>query len=84
MSRRRPRIGSRPCFRCWLAGGGCRASWAGDAAPATVIPMLLDYYRQGRLPFDRLLRFYAFEDIGAAFHDMEQGEVIKPVLRMLA
>ncbi|MEJ0007729.1 MAG: hypothetical protein WDM77_15525 [Steroidobacteraceae bacterium] len=46
--------------------------------------MLLDYYRQGRLPFDRLLRFYAFEDIGAAFHDMEQGEVIKPVLRMLA
>jgi aryl-alcohol dehydrogenase len=46
--------------------------------------MLLDYYRQGRLPFDRLVRFYPFGEIGAAFRDMERGEVIKPVLRMSA
>jgi aryl-alcohol dehydrogenase len=54
----------------------------GDAAPQFFIPMLIDYYRQGRLPFDRLIRFYRFEDIAAAFADMQRGETIKPVLRM--
>jgi aryl-alcohol dehydrogenase len=68
-----------------LAGGRrLQGILGGDAAPHTVIPMLLDYYRQGRLPFDRLVRFYSFADIGAAFHDMAHGEVIKPVLRMWA
>ena len=44
--------------------------------------MLIDYYRQGRMPFDRLIRFYRFEQIAEAFHDMEHGATIKPVLRM--
>jgi len=54
----------------------------GDAAPQVFIPMLIEYYRQGRLPFDRLMRVYPFEQIGAAFTDMEQGRTIKPVLRI--
>jgi aryl-alcohol dehydrogenase len=44
--------------------------------------MLIDYYRQGRFPFDRLIRFYAFEDIATAFEDMQRGDAIKPVLRI--
>jgi aryl-alcohol dehydrogenase len=44
--------------------------------------MLVDYYRQGRLPIDRLIRFYCFDQIADAFRDMEHGETIKPVLRM--
>ena len=54
----------------------------GDAAPQFFIPMLIEYYRQGRLPFDRLIRFYKFEDIATAFQDMQSGETIKPVLRI--
>lgn len=53
-----------------------------DAPPQFFIPMLIDYYRQGRLPFDRLIRFYRFDEIAAAFHDMHSGDAIKPVLRM--
>jgi aryl-alcohol dehydrogenase len=72
-----------PAMFPMLAGGRrLQGILGGDAAPQSVIPVLIDYYRQGRLPFDRLLRFYAFEDIGQAFRDMEQGEVVKPVLRM--
>lgn len=72
-----------PAMFPMLAGGRrLQGILGGDAAPQSVIPMLVDYHRQGRLPFDRLLRFYAFEDIGTAFHDMEQGAVIKPVLRI--
>jgi aryl-alcohol dehydrogenase len=54
----------------------------GDAAPQFFIPLLVEYYRQGRLPLERLIRFYAFADIASAFRDMEHGEAIKPVLRM--
>jgi aryl-alcohol dehydrogenase len=66
-----------------LAGGRkLQGILGGDAAPQVFIPMLIDYYRQGRLPFDRLIRFYPFAQIADAFRDMEQGETIKPVLRM--
>ena len=44
--------------------------------------MLVDYYRQGRFPLDRLIRTYAFEDIGQAFADTGSGQAIKPVLTM--
>ena len=66
-----------------LAGGQrLQAVLTGDATPATFIPMLIDYYRQGRFPFDRLIRFYPFEKIADAFHDSATGSAIKPVLLM--
>jgi aryl-alcohol dehydrogenase len=73
-----------PLFAMLAGGRRLQGILGGDAAPQSVIPVLVDYHRQGRLPFDRLLRFYDFDDIGTAFRDMEHGEVIKPVLRMEA
>jgi aryl-alcohol dehydrogenase len=54
----------------------------GDAVPDLFIPKLIELYRQGRLPFDRLITYYPFEEINRAVADMEQGRVIKPVLRV--
>jgi aryl-alcohol dehydrogenase len=66
-----------------LAGGrSVRGILGGDSTPSLFIPMLIDYFRQGRFPFDRLIRYYPFEQIGQAFRDCEQGTAIKPVLRM--
>jgi aryl-alcohol dehydrogenase len=53
----------------------------GDAIPDLFIPRLIELYRQGRLPFDRLITFYPFDAINQAVEDMEAGRVIKPVLR---
>jgi aryl-alcohol dehydrogenase len=53
----------------------------GDAIPDLFIPKLIDLYRQGRFPFDRMITFYPFEDINKAVEDMEKGLVIKPVLK---
>jgi aryl-alcohol dehydrogenase len=53
----------------------------GDAVPDLFIPRLIDLYRQGRLPFERMISFYPFERINEAVEDMEQRRVIKPVLR---
>jgi aryl-alcohol dehydrogenase len=54
----------------------------GDSVPETFIPQLIDYYRQGRFPFDRLIEFYELDNINDAVRDTEAGRTIKPVIRM--
>ena len=54
----------------------------GDAIADLFIPKLIELYSQGRLPFDRLITFYPFDEINQAVEDMEAGRVIKPVLRL--
>jgi aryl-alcohol dehydrogenase len=54
----------------------------GDAVSSTFIPTLIEYYRQGRFPFDRLIKYYDFADINQAIEDSETGKTIKPVLRI--
>jgi aryl-alcohol dehydrogenase len=53
----------------------------GDAVPDLFIPKLIELHRQGRLPFERMITFYPFAQIGQAVEDMEHRRVIKPVLR---
>jgi len=69
-------------FPMLATGKSIKGILGGDAAPQTFIPMLVEFYRQGRLPLERLIRFYRFEDIAAAFRDTIAGEAIKPVMRM--
>ncbi|WP_017672427.1 NAD(P)-dependent alcohol dehydrogenase [Blastomonas sp. AAP53] len=52
----------------------------GSADPASFIPQLIAYYRQGLFPFDRLVEYFAFDDIEQAIAAGETGRVIKPVL----
>ena len=54
----------------------------GCSIPKLFIPKLLDYYRKGMFPFDKLITFYDFKDINKAFEDTHSGKVIKAVLRM--
>jgi aryl-alcohol dehydrogenase len=69
-------------FQILSGGRTLRGILGGDASPTLFIPLLMDYYRQGRLPFDRLIRFYPLRDIAQAFADCERGDTIKAVLRM--
>ena len=54
----------------------------GDSDPQQFIPDLIELYRQGDFPFDKLITYYDFEDIEQAVEDSENGETIKPVLRV--
>lgn len=69
-----------PMFPMLAGGRQLRGILGGDAAPRIFLPRLIEYWRQGRFPFDRLIQTYGFNDIGQAFADLEQGRVIKPVL----
>jgi aryl-alcohol dehydrogenase len=65
-----------------LAGRTVRGIAQGDSVPQIFIPTLIDMHRQGVFPFDRLIRFYDFEDINAAVEDTRRGDTIKAVLRI--
>jgi aryl-alcohol dehydrogenase len=56
----------------------------GDVVAKTFIPVLINLYKQGRFPFDRLVRFYDFDEINQAIEDSEKGVTIKPILRIAA
>ena len=64
-----------------LFGRSLRGIIEGDSVPDVFIPRLIDLYKQGRFPFDKLVTYYDFEDINKAVEDTEQGRVIKAVLR---
>jgi aryl-alcohol dehydrogenase len=69
-------------FQILSGGRTLRGIIGGDSSPGSFIPLLIEYYRRGRLPFDRLIRFYPFQEIARAFADCEHGTTIKAVLRM--
>lgn len=54
----------------------------GNANPKTFIPLLIDYWRKGMFPFDRLITAFSFERIDEAWEQFRAGRVIKPVLLM--
>jgi aryl-alcohol dehydrogenase len=66
-----------------LAGGRTVTGVSsGDSRPREFIPELVELFRQGRLPVDRLVRTYPFSSINEAFAASESGDVIKAVLLM--
>ena len=64
------------------AGRTLRGIVEGDSNPDIFIPLLARLYAQGRFPFDKLVKFYSFEEINQAVHDSETGKVVKAIVRI--
>ncbi|GGC87625.1 putative zinc-containing alcohol dehydrogenase [Chelatococcus reniformis] len=54
----------------------------GDSNPGEFLPELMDLHRLGRLPFDRLITTFPFEQINEAVAAQHRGECVKIVLLM--
>jgi aryl-alcohol dehydrogenase len=52
----------------------------GDSDPDVFIPRMIELYRQGKLPFDRLVKTYPLEKINQAVADQHAGKCVKVVL----
>ena len=65
-----------------LGGRTVRGVAQGDSVPQLFIPQLIDLYKAGRFPFDRLITVYGFNEINQATTDTRTGAAIKPVLRI--
>lgn len=66
-----------------LAGGrSLKGILGGSAAPRTFVPVMIDLWRQGRFPVERLVTRYPFADFATAWDDCDAARVVKPVLVM--
>jgi hypothetical protein len=64
-----------------LAGGrNLMGILEGDAVPQLLIPRLIDLWKQGRFPFDKLITTYPLSQINEAEAATTSGSVIKPIL----
>ncbi|HZK32281.1 MAG TPA: NAD(P)-dependent alcohol dehydrogenase [Corynebacterium sp.] len=54
----------------------------GGSTSGELIPALIDLYRQGRFPFDRLVKVYDFGEIDVAIAESTAGDTVKAVLRV--
>jgi aryl-alcohol dehydrogenase len=55
---------------------------AGSSTPRLFIPQMIEWYKLGRFPVDRLVRTFAFEEINEAWAESAAGKTVKPVLLM--
>ena len=67
--------------RCSPSGAPCAGS-SRATVPDMFLPTLIELWRQGRFPVDRIMAYYDFDEIDRAARDAEEGRVIKPVLRI--
>jgi len=63
-----------------LVGKTVKGILEGGAEPRDLIPRLLDLWREGRFPFDRLIETFPLDQINEAEQASLSGRVIKPVL----
>ncbi len=41
---------------------------------------MIQWYREGKFPFDKLVKMFPATDVAEAVYNMENGSVIKPIL----
>ncbi|KAL3434385.1 chaperonin 10-like protein [Aspergillus tetrazonus] len=52
----------------------------GDVVPQEYLPKLLKWVNEGKLPLDRIVKFYQAEAFETAIRDMQSGVTVKPVI----
>ncbi|MEM7015721.1 MAG: NAD(P)-dependent alcohol dehydrogenase [Pseudomonadota bacterium] len=61
-------------------GQSIRGIIEGDSDPDTFIPELIEHFKAGRLPFDKLIKTYPLSQINEAIADQHAGKCVKVVL----
>ncbi|KAL4908532.1 hypothetical protein BDW74DRAFT_175214 [Aspergillus multicolor] len=48
--------------------------------PQQIVPLLVQWYKEGKFPIDRIVKIYPATEMNRALEDLKAGKVIKPVL----
>jgi Zn-dependent alcohol dehydrogenase len=63
-----------------MTGLSLSGSILGDALPQEFVPKMVEWYRNGDFPIDKLVKYYKAEDVLEAVDAMHDGSIVKPVL----
>lgn len=53
----------------------------GESVPQLYIPMLIELYKQGVFPFDKLIKYYTLDTINEAIADSKKGTTLKAIMK---
>nr|POE62401.1 aryl-alcohol dehydrogenase [Quercus suber] len=67
-------------FRFMTTGKQFIGAVEGQAYPPEFVPKMIQWYREGRFPIDKLVKFFAAEDFDVGLKEMHEGTTIKPIL----
>jgi Zn-dependent alcohol dehydrogenase len=69
-----------PAFLFMNSGKAYMGAIEGNSISSDFIPKMIGWYRDGRFPFDKLVKLMAVEEFEKGIHEMHTGETVKPVL----
>ncbi|GAB7347270.1 hypothetical protein MBLNU459_g3360t1 [Dothideomycetes sp. NU459] len=69
-----------PVFTFMVAGKAFIGAIEGNSVPREFLPKLIQWYREGKFPFDKMVKLMPAADFEKGLHEMHSGETIKPVL----
>lgn len=52
----------------------------GDVVPSKYVPQMIEWYKSGQFPVDKLVKFYQADDWQKAVDDMNDGHTVKAVI----
>lgn len=61
-------------------GKRLRGSIEGDVTPSEYVPKMIKWQKEGKLPIEKLIKYYKVESYEKALEDIHNGSTIKPVL----
>ncbi|EON69255.1 hypothetical protein W97_08415, partial [Coniosporium apollinis CBS 100218] len=69
-----------PIFEFMVMGKQYIGAVEGDAYPPKYVPEMIQWYRDGKFPVDKLVKFFKAEEYEKALHEMQSGEAVKPII----
>ncbi|KAI6854633.1 NAD(P)-binding protein [Hortaea werneckii] len=67
-------------FQFMVAGKQVIGAVEGQAYPPDFVPQMVQWYREGRFPIDKLMRLMPAQEFERALEEMHDGSTIKPIL----
>lgn len=67
-------------FTYMIPGKSYRGVVEGESYPPEFVPKMVEWYREGRFPVDRIVKFFKPDQWQDAIHQMHTGEAVKPVI----
>ena len=67
-------------FQWLLDGKELIGAVEGHSNPPEYIPKMINWYREGRFPLEKLMKFIKADDFEQGLKEMHDGVTIKPIL----
>ncbi|KAK3061286.1 hypothetical protein LTS18_006606, partial [Coniosporium uncinatum] len=69
-----------PIFEFMVLGKRYVGAIEGHATPSKYVPQMIQWYREGRFPVDKLVKTFPAEEFEKAIHEMHDATTVKPVI----